>query len=88
MTALTFLLCFYCAIIGTALWIAFFVTLWYIVYGWKNRYNLSVPRIVIDKVDKHSRVDSKSMLLDDNKKTPMMISDKEIKTKILDMEMV
>ena len=77
MTALTFLLCFYCAIIGTALWIAFYVTLWYIAYGWKNRYNLSVPRIVIDKVDKH-----------DSKKTTMMISDKEIKMEILDMAMV
>ena len=66
MVSLTFLLCTYCAIIGTVLWLALYFTLWNIVHGWKNRYNLSIPMVVIDKVtEPHSSEDTKSLILDD-----------------------
>ena len=66
MTSLTLYLCTYCAIIGIALWITLFVTLHQIVHGWKNRYNLSHPMVVIYKVaKKHSIEETGSLIVDD-----------------------
>ena len=87
MSKLTFLLCIYCATIGTALWLIFFVTLWSIVHALKNRYNLSVPRIVIDKVDKHFSEESNSLILEDKKKTTRIAFDKKTMPK-MDVTMV
>ena len=61
----TLFLCIYCAIIGTCLWLTLFLTLKKIVFRMENRYNLSVPFVVVDSVEKQSRKISSARNSDD-----------------------
>ena len=63
----TLLLCVYCAIIGTGLWLSLFLALKAIIFRMENRYNLSVPFVVVDKVGKNSRCSSKARVQDGSK---------------------
>ena len=73
MESLTFWMCIYCAITGTILWITMFFILWSIVHGLKNRYNLSVPMVVIDKLtDQQYSEETKDLILDDKMKSTIL----------------
>ena len=73
MDSLTFWMCIYCAIIGTVLWVTFFFIFWSIVHGLKNRYNLSVPMVVIDKFTDHQySEETKDLILDDKMKSTIL----------------
>ena len=62
----TLFLCIYCAIIGTCLWLALFLTLKAIIFRMENRYNLSVPFIVVDKVGRNSRARTRTRMIQAN----------------------
>ena len=76
----TLFLCIYCAIIGTCLWLALFLTLKTIIFRMENRYNLSVPFIVVDKVGRNSRVRSRPRIQANSNDESAIISDQDNNT--------
>ena len=50
-----------------------FFILWSIVHGLKNRYNLSVPMVVIDKfTEQQYSEETKDLILDDKMKSTVL----------------
>ena len=75
----TLLLCVYCAIIGTLLWLTLFLALKAIIFRMDNRYNPSVPFIVVDNIGSKSRRSFEAQVQDSlkNNATIMFKQEKE-----------